>query len=125
METVIIVESHGPAREALVALLGQEGFRVIAVTHPEAALVTARAERVDAILLEIAFPFAPSDAAPPSVRGTAAEAIALEIQQIHPRARVLFMTCERWTPSQVPAPVLLKPIDVSALLNALRAWHDD
>lgn len=98
MSTILIVEPHAVARDALEKLLTAEGFHVVAqpIAH------------VDAVLLDV------------DVRSPTAEETARELLRIYPGARILFMACERWTPIALEAPVLLKPIDLNALLRALR-----
>lgn len=98
MSTILIVEPHAVARDALVKLLAAEGFRAVALP----------AAHVEFVLLDV------------DVRAPTAEETARELLRIYPDARVLFMACERWSPVAIDAPVLLKPIDLNALLRALR-----
>lgn len=101
MESILIIESHAPARNALAKLLRYEGFVV----------VDAEAARVDAILVEVPF----------GIEAASAETTAEALVRKHPRAKVLFMACETWAPARVRGDVLMKPLDIDVLLAKLRA----
>jgi FixJ family two-component response regulator len=54
--TVLVMEPYAPLRQSLVELLEEEGYRALAVTHPEALLQQVRAERPALVLFGTKFP---------------------------------------------------------------------
>ena len=55
-KTILVVEDHGPTREAYVALLLGCGYRVLEATHGGEAILHVHRYRPDLVLMDIGMP---------------------------------------------------------------------
>ena len=78
--TVLLVDDDALILRALKALIARAGYRVVAARDSQAALEAAREHPIHGIVIDVVLP------------GTTGYALADAVSQLHPAARVLYMS---------------------------------
>jgi CheY-like chemotaxis protein len=109
-ETVLVVEDDAAVRSSIATLLTERGYRVLQAGDGLHAVRTARSykSRIDLLLSDVVMP-----------RMSGVEAAA-NVRQLHPEAKVLFMSGYPAKAATVASPLLFKPFSRTALERKVR-----
>lgn len=111
---LLLVEDDPASREAMQAMLTTFGLRCVAVGSAEAALAVAGTQRFDVLLTDLTLP------------GQSGAELARTLLRTQPHVRVILMS-GYGAQAEIGAPIagarlLAKPVDLTALQQALSPW---
>lgn len=108
--TVLLIDDDALILRALQALIVRAGYHVVAVRDSKSALDAAREQAIHGIVIDVVLP------------GTTGYAVADAVSQLHPAARVLFMSGFGQLPiARDGARFLAKPFSAAELMRELDA----
>jgi CheY-like chemotaxis protein len=114
--TILVAEDHADSREAFCTLLEAYGYRVLTARNGREAVEVALAEHPELVLMDLMMPELDGLGATRELRASAA------FTQV-PILAVTAMEGAVQTSREAGCDALLaKPIDVRALLDAIREW---
>ena len=108
--TVLLIDDDALILRALQALIARAGYHVVAARDSQSALEAAREQAIHGIVIDVVLP------------GTTGYAVADAVSQLHPAARVLFMSGFGELPvARRGARFLAKPFSAAELMRELDA----
>ena len=108
--TLLLIDDDALILRALQALIARAGYRVYAAGDGETALAAAREHAIDGIVIDV------------RLRGTTGYAVAERVHELHPAARVLYMSGSGDTLAEGhTARFIAKPFTAAELMRELDA----